>query len=153
MAEGIKYFIDGKEFLTPVPQRKVADLLAEVDLTVEDAVLVLPDGSEQGDPSASIDIHDGDKFTTKPKSTSDKGDGIICYKVNGEEQKTTSSKRTVEEILRDAGKDASVDVDELSSYYLESLVPRHRYESLNEVVEILDGSQFLAVYRSKTPVA
>lgn len=153
MAEGIKYFIDGKEFQAPVSQRKVADLLAEVELSAEDAVLVLPDGSEQSDPNVLIDIQDGDKFSTKPRSKSGKDDGVIRFKVNGEEQKTTSSKLTVEEILKNAGKEASVDVNELSSYYLESLVPRRRYESLNEVVEVLDGSQFLAIYRSKTPVA
>ena len=154
MAEEIKYTINGKGFTTPVPKRKVADLLSEINLTAQEFILVSPDNTEHGNPDELIDIHNGDAFTTKPKKDKgSKGNQVIRYKVNGEELKTTISKMTVEEILKAAGKSASVNVNDLSNYFLQDLKSEHRYENLTDVVSISEGDQYLAVYRGKVPVA
>ena len=152
MAKEIKFFIDHKEFVTTSSKRTVAELLGEVELTVDSFYLVLPDKTEHDNPGELVEIHDRDEFTTKAKKN--RGDDkVIRYKVNGEERETTSSELTVEAILRAAGKDAVVDVNDLSNYYLEALESGHRYEDLQDKVHLEDGSQFLAVYRGKTPVA
>ena len=60
---------------------------------------------------------------------------------------------TVEEILRRAGTDAAIDVDDLESYYLDNVHTGVRYESLSDEVPVADGDQFLALHAGRTPVA
>ena len=153
IAEEIKYTINGKEFTTPISKRKVADLLSEVNLTAQEFILISPDKTEHGDPDELISIHNGEAFTTKPKDKGSKDGQVIRYKVNGEELKTTNSQMTVEEILKAAGKPASVDVNDLPSYFLQDLKSEQKYENLTDVVSISEGSQYLAVYRGKVSVA
>ena len=153
MANTIKYHIDGIDIETAKPEQKVTDMLVAAKLSPEDVLLVgpAPDKTVYDDPNQIIKIQDQDTFTTRPRK--DGRDKVITYKVNGEELKTDKTKLTVEEILKAAGKAASVNVSDLKSYYLERIEPNEKYDNLSDVVPLEDGSQFIAVHRGKTPVA
>ncbi|MYB34849.1 MAG: hypothetical protein F4X92_06965 [Gammaproteobacteria bacterium] len=77
----------------------------------------------------------------------------IHYRVNGEQQTTTDSTLSVEQILRSAGKTASIELQQLDSYILENIKTGNKCESLTDMVNILNGDEFLAVHSGATPVA
>ncbi len=77
----------------------------------------------------------------------------IIYKVNGEQQSTTDANLTVQQILQKAGKAASIDLQQLDSYILENIQSSRKYAYLDDVVEIMNDDEFLAVHSGATPVA
>ena len=77
----------------------------------------------------------------------------IIYKVNGEQQTTADATLSVEQILRAAGEAASIDLQQLNSYILESIRTGRKYKSLGDTVEILNDDEFLAIHAGATPVA
>ena len=77
----------------------------------------------------------------------------IRYTVNGELQVTKESPLTVEEILRRAGPDAAIDLDQLEDYYLDNVRTGARYENLGDEVLVTDDDQFVALYAGPTPIA
>ncbi len=131
------------------PNQTVESLLKAVDDSVYDAVLITPDGIKHGNPNESILICDGDQF--KVASRTDYL--VVDYQVNGEEQKTSVNPVTVEKILEIAGRPASIDVNDLKSYYLENLLTEQKYDRLDEEVKLHKGDKFIAVHRGATPVA
>lgn len=142
----IKIFINDKACAIAGPDQKVADLLGEVGVTVEDAVLVTPDGIEHDKPEETVHVSDGDRLETRPPTD-------IHYQVNGESQTTTSCRLTVGVILEDAGKSAGIDVSGLANYYLENVATEQRYDDLDAEVVVCEGDSFIAVHRGPTPVA
>lgn len=80
-------------------------------------------------------------------------DSIIHYKVNGEQQTTTNATLSVEQILRAAGKAASIDLNQLNSYILENIINGRKYQNLADIVDISNDDEFLAVHSGATPVA
>lgn len=157
MASTIKYYIDtGKRKIdleTAKPELTVAEMLTAAKLSPEEVVLVGPAPSKtvHDDPKQVVKISDQAVFTTQPRKG--RGEKDITIKVNGEEIKTSKSEMTMEEILKAAGKDASVNVQDLTSYFLEHLESGVKYDNLQDLVPLIDGDQFLAVHRGKTPVA
>lgn len=139
-----KYFIDGKDYSTEESELTLAELLASAGLPVGEVYLKSKDGHEFRDAGAKIPIHDEEEFTSHR---------IEHYGVNGEELEAKKNPLTVEEILKQAGKSASIDVNELDSYYLESISGSNKYENLSDLVPIKDGDEFLAVHTGSTPVA
>ena len=148
----VTYFVNDQTFYTDTPELTVSDVLERAGESPDQFYLVLKD-IEYRDPSQKIEIHEGDRFQTKPRDRTPPVEKIIHYKVNGEEQTTERDTLTVEEILRSAGRAASIDVAQINDYYLESLDDGRKYEDLAEQVSIKEGDQFLAIHRGKTPVA
>ena len=155
MADSIEYFIDNKPFTTHEATRTVEEILSIVDLSAEQFYLISPDGTQYVDPKQNIEIRSGDRFITKKRDHDTKPPSplVIYYSVNGEQQSTTSATLSVEDILRSAGKAASIDLQQLNSYILENIKTSKKYELLTAVVEILNDDQFLAVHSGATPVA
>ncbi|MCY4263259.1 MAG: hypothetical protein OXE78_00145, partial [Gammaproteobacteria bacterium] len=77
----------------------------------------------------------------------------IHYQVNGENQAIASNRLTMVAILERAGKPASINVDDLSSYYLENVVTGKCYDDLDAEVIVCEGDRFIAVHSGKTPIA
>ena len=148
----ITYFVNKRAFDTDTPELTVSDVLERAGESPDQFYLVLKD-IEYRDPGQKIEIHDGDRFQTKPRDRTHPVEKIIHYKVNGEEQTTEYDTLTVEQILRNAGRGASIDVTQINDYYLESINDGRKYENLAERVTLKDGAQFLAIHRGKTPVA
>ena len=148
----ITFFVDEREFVTDTPERTVVDLLERAGYAPEKHYLVRK-GTEYRDPKAVLEVREGDHFETKVRDRNPRFPQRIHYKVNGEEQTTKYGTLTVEVILRNAGREASIDLAQINDYYLESIDDGRKYESLTDRVAIKEGEQFLALHRGKTPVA
>ena len=155
MAEPIEFFIDDKPYSTLKVSQSVADILAMAGLSSDQFFLISADGTELLDPKQSVDIHSGDRFTTEKRDRDSKPPfpKVIHYKVNGEQQTTNVSTLSVEQILRAAGKAASIDLNQPDSYILENIKTGQKYQHLAETVDILNDDEFLAVHSGATPVA
>ena len=150
----IRFTINGQGFESPRGRVSVEWLLKQVGLGPGDTELVRQaTGEEWTDPAAHVELHDGDRFEVKRRGDKPPPDARIRYTVNGEPQATTRTPLTVEEILRRAGTDAAIDLDQLESYYLDNVRTAQRYENLGDEVPIVDGDQFMALYAGPTPVA
>ena len=155
MADLVEFFIDGKPYATPMGKYPVRDILSLAGLSADKFFLISPDGIKYSDAKQEIEIHPGDHFTTEKLDQDHKPETPvkIHYRVNGEQQTTNDATQTVEQILRRAGKAASIDLQQLKSYILENIKTGKKYESLTDMVEILNDDQFLAVHSGATPVA
>ncbi len=155
MSDPINFFIDGRPYTSANSTVPGEGLLAIAGLSTDQVVLVAADGTRITDPHEDIEVHPGDRFTTEPVD----GDSHaqlpieIKYKVNGEPQTTIETRLSVRQILQDAGKAASIDVNQLDSYILENIGTGSKYENLNDIVIISNDDHFLAVHSGKTPVA
>ena len=148
----IHFKINSREFESDRRQVRAGWLAEQAGLDPTDFELVrTKTGETWRDPSAGIELRDGDAFEAKgrvrPVELS------IRYTVNGEEQVTNESPLTVEEILRRAGPDAAIDRKQLEDYYLDNVRTGARYEELGDEVPVTDGDQFVALYAGPTPVA
>ena len=155
MANSIDFFVDNKSYATHKAIQSVADILAIAGLSADQFFLISSDGTKYLDSKQNVEIHSGDHFTTEKRDRDSKPPSpvVIHYKVNGEQQSTTDATLSVEAILRTAGKAASIDLQALNSYILENIKTAKKYESLSDVVEILNDDEFLAVHSGATPVA
>ena len=155
MAESIEFFIDDKPYSTLKVSQSVADILAIAGLSPDQFFLIAQDGTKLLDPNQNVDIHSGDRLTTEKRDR----DSMppfpieIHYKVNGEPQTTTNATLSVEQILRAAGKAASIDINQLDSYILENIKTEKKYQNLADTVDISNDDEFLAVHSGATPVA
>lgn len=151
--DGVKitYFVEGVALTTEDPSLTAGQVLESAGLSSEDFLLVSSEDKIYESPQDPVDVHDGDKFTVKRRP--DAKPTYISYEVNGEDQRTEDAALTVEEILRKAGRKASIDVDQIGSYFLQDLADGRKYESLSDDVHIKEGDRFLAVHRGRTPVA
>ena len=155
MADPVEFFIDDKPYSTYKAIQTVANVLAMAGLTADQFILISSDGTKYLDGGKEIEIHSGERFTTE-KRDRDSGPEpveVIYYEVNGEQQQTSESRLSMEEILRSAGRDASIDLQQLNSYILENIGTGKKYESLDAIVDISNGDKFLAVHSGATPVA
>lgn len=150
MKKSIEYYVDGKLFSTIKSELTVAEILAKAGVSFSQFYLVSEDDVEYRDPDKIIEIRSGDRFKTRKQKDARP---IIHYKVNGETQTTEHESLTVEDVLRNAGAAASIDITQIDSYYLESIDSNHKYENLSDQVTIHEDEKFLAVHRGKTPVA
>ena len=151
----VHFTINGREFASRESHVTVAWLLQQIGLKPGDAVLERSDtGETWSDPSALVELRERDKFEAKPKrDPTPVPEPRISYTVNGEPQVTEKTPLTVEEILRQAGADAAIDLNQLESYYLDNVRTGARYEDLDDEVPIADGDQFVALHAGRTPVA
>ena len=150
----IRFTINGQGFESPRGRVSVEWLLKQVGLGPGDTELVREaTGEKWTDPAAHVELHDGDRFEVERRGDKPPPEARIRYTVNGEAQVTTRTPLTVEEILRRAGTDAAVDLDQLDSYYLDNVRTAQRYENLGDEVPIIDGDQFVALYGGPAPVA
>lgn len=150
----IRFTINGQKFESPEERVSVEWLLKRVGSTPKDTELVREDSGETwSDPSAEVELRERDKFEGRPLQDPPPPKARIHFRVNGEALVTTKTALTLEEILRLAGADAAIDLDELESYYLDNLGTDEMYENLGDEVPIVDGDEFVALYAGKTPVA
>lgn len=155
MADSIDFFINDKPYATDKTIQSVADLLAIADLSADRFFLISPDGTKRSNPEETVEIQTGDLFTTEKRERDPKPEPSvrIHYEVNGERQATAETDLSVERILRMAGKAASIDLQQMESYILENINTGKRYQNLSDVVNVVNGDQFLAVHSGATPVA
>lgn len=155
MADSTEFFIDDKPYVTGKAIQSVKDILSIAGLSADEFLLISPDGIKYSDAAQNIEIQSGDRFTTEKRERDYKPDipAEVRYRVNGEQLVTTDITLSVEQILRKAGKSASIDLQQLNSYILENIKTGEKYESLTDIVKILDGDEFLAVHSGATPVA
>ena len=152
MTKDIDYFVDDKPFTTRKPELTVSDVLALRGVPVDVFFLLSQDGTEYRDPDGIVHIHEGDRFTTRKRDDA-RPSTTIHYTVNGEAQTTERGRLTVEQILRQAGAAASIDVSDIANYFLESVADGRKYEDLADYIDLKNGDQFLAVHVGRTPVA
>ena len=155
MADPIEFFIDSKRCTTDKATQTVADIFNIVGLSADQLILVSPKGDKCLDAKQNIEIHSGDHFTTEKRDRDEKSQNPvkIHYRINGEQQTTTDPDHSVEQILQSAGKAASIELQQLDSYILENIKTGEKYENLTDMVNILNGDEFLAVHSGATPVA
>ena len=155
MTDTIEYFIDDKPYPTRKVTQSVANILAIAGLSPDQFFLLSQDGIKHLDPEQHIEIHSGDRFTTEKRDRDTKPPfaKVIHYKVNGEQQTTTDATLSVEQILRVAGKAASIDLNQLNSYILENIKTGQKYQNLADIADISNDDEFLAVHSGATPVA
>ena len=151
MADSIEFYVDDKLCESDKPVLSVAEILAKVSKSADKYYLISSDNTRYINPKQQLEVRPGDHFKTEKRDGDKKP--LISYKVNGEQLSTFKSTLTVEEILRAAGKAASVDLQQLDSYYLENIKTAKKYEHLADIVEIMDKDEFLAVHSGATPVA
>ena len=155
MSDKLEFFVDGKQLSTLKSELTVAEIFAIAGLSAEQFFLVSQDGTEHKNQDEIIEIHSDDQFTTekREREPTPPAAETIHYKVNGEEQVTQQTSLSVEEILRNAGKAASINLEQIDSYFLENITPGTKYENLTDRVDLKEGDQFLAVHAGATPVA
>ncbi len=151
----VHFTINGRKFASRESRVTVAWLLEQIGLEPGDAVLERSDtGETWSDPSALVELREGDKFEAKPKrDPTPVPEPRISYTVNGEPQVTEKTPLTLEKLLRRAGPDAAIDLGQLESYYLVNVRSGVRYENLGDEVPIADGDQFVALHAGRTTVA
>lgn len=148
----IVYFVDGQRFTTDSAELTVRYLLQQVGKRADHFYLERND-AEFRDPDEKIEMRDGDRFATKPRAGDPPSGETIHYKVNGEEQTTSHKVLSVEQILRNAGSGASIDISQIDNYFLQNIEDGRRYDTLTDEVSIHPDDQFLAVHRGRTHVA
>lgn len=155
MADYIEFLVDDKPYATRKAMLSVADIFSIVGLSASEYYLLSPDGARYADSQHQVEIHSGDHFKTEKRDRNIDPvlPLVIYYKVNGEKLSTTDATLSVEEILRSAGKGASIDLQQLNSYILENISTGKKYENLADIVTIMNDDQFLAVHSGATPVA
>ena len=153
MDRQIEYFVDGKAFGSKVPEPTVAHILEAAGKSPGLFVLVSAKGVDYVDPDAKVALQEGEQFTTRKRAERPDASGEIHYKVNGEPQTTRDATLTVAAILRNAGRAASIDLNELGNYFLERLNEDQKYTDLGANVTIKEGDEFFAIHVGKTPVA
>ena len=155
MATLIGFYIDNRHYSTDKAVQPVKDILALAGLSADRLSLISPDGSKYDDAKQHIEIKSGNRFTTEKRDRDSKpGTSVkIQYKVNGEQLTAPDATLTVKQILQDAGKAASIDLQDLNSYILENIGTGEKYESLDDIVKILNDDEFLAIHSGATPVA
>ena len=150
----IHFTINGQEIESPQKRVSVEWLLKQIGWSPKDAELVREDtGETWSDPSAEVELREGDKFEAKPRRDPLPPESKIHYTVNGEPQVTEKTPLAVEVILRHAGAGAAIDLKQLENYYLDNVRTAARYENLSDEVPIVDGDEFVALYAGPTPVA
>ena len=148
----IHFTINGREFESDRRRVRVGWLAEQVGLDPIGFELVRTStGETWRNPSEAVGLRDGDAFDAKGRPR--RGRPSIRYTVNGERQVTKESPLTVEEILRRAGRDAAIDLNQLEDYYLDDVRTGARYENLSDEVPVTDGDQFVALHAGPTPVA
>lgn len=148
----IHFTINGREFESNRRQVRAAWLVGQAGLDPTGFELVrTTTGETWRDPSAAVELREGDAFDAKGHARPVRRP--IRYTVNGEPQVAKESPLTVEEILRRAGSDAAIDLNQLDDYYLDDVRTGTRYEALGDEVPVTDGDQFVALYAGPTPVA
>ena len=150
MGAKTSFDLDGKPQIAESPL-SVGQLLSLAGVPTEGFCIKAGDGAVYCDPSQLVEIRDGDKLASTRKPAPDRVE--VHYKVNGEEQVTKTNPVSQEAILREAGAAASIDINDLGSYYLENIADGAKYENLADLITIKDGEQFLAVHVGATPVA
>lgn len=148
----IHFTINGREFESDRRRVRAAWLAEHAGLDPAGFELVrTATGETWRDPSAAVELREGDVFDAKgyvrPVEPS------IRYTVNGERQVAHETPLTAEKILRRAGPDAAIDLDQLDDYYLDNVRTGARYENPGDEVPVTDGDQFVALYAGPTPVA
>lgn len=153
MTSDSQFFIDSKPYKLDSTPQKVSWFIELAGTSIDETILVSGDGVEHTNPDEFIDILPGNHFTTRKRNSPEKpGEKPIRYKVNGELNTTLVNRLTLEAILRTAGRGAAIDIDDIGNYYLDTVDGR-KYESLNDLVTIADGDNFLAIHVGSTPVA
>ncbi len=150
MGRETRFDLDGKPQVAESPL-SVRELLGLAGVPIDAFCIELADGEIFCEPDQLVEIRDGDKLVLKRRPPG--GRSELHYKVNGEEQTTTTNPVSVETVLRQAGAAASIDIADLGSYYLENIADGTKYENLADLITIKDGEQFLAVHVGATPVA
>ena len=147
--EPVQFFLAGKpvEAQVPVSVRHLLDLAG---MSPDGSYVVVKDGREYNDAEQLVDIAPGEKVEIRPAKPERR---VVHYTVNGEEQVTGVNPLSVETILRQAGEASAIDVDDLGSYYLADISDGKKYESLDDLVTLEDGDEFVAVHKGPTPVA
>ena len=153
MSSSIDYFVNGKPYSTTKPELTLADLLNDAGFSADRVFLESSDGRIYEDPGELVQIHSGEQFLTKKRERPTPTATVIHYEVNGEPQSTDRHELTLQAILGNAGSDATIDVTQLNSYFLENLADGSKYENLLDIVTVNEGDKFLAVYVGSTPVA
>ena len=151
----IEFYVDDKPLSTRKSELTAEDVLVLAGIPTDQFYLVAPDGTEYKDSEEIVKIQSGDHFKTRKREREGPtpGSKTIHYKVNGEEQTTEQDSLTMEEILRNAGSEASIDTSQIENYFLENIIDGRKYENLSDVVKIKEDDQFLAVHVGRTPVA
>ena len=148
----IHYKINGRGFESDRRKVRAAWLAEQAGLDPTGFELVrTKTGETWRDASAIIELLEGDAFDAKGRVRP--VEPTIRYTVNGEPQATKESPLTMEEILRRAGPDAAISLDQLEDYYLDNVRTGARYENLSDEVLVTDDDQFVALYAGPTPVA
>ena len=150
MGKPTQFFLHGTPHVAESPL-SVRELLKIAQVSTDVFCIETADGKVLCDLDQLVEIQDGDKLALKRRPPAETAE--VHYKVNGEEQTTTTNPLSVEAILRQAGAAASIDVADLDSYYLENIADASKYQNLNDLVAIKDGDQFLAIHAGATPVA
>ena len=150
MSEKIEFFLDGKLVEIGKSRLAVRELLQMAGRPDGTDYVVSRDVVEYDDLNQLLDIRPGDKIETVQKPARTKTP--VHYKVNGEEQITETNPVSMETLLRLAGAAASIDVNDLGSYFVENL-DGSKYENLTDVITIDEGDEFLAIHVGPTPVA
>ena len=148
------FYIDDKPYPLEHSPVKVSTLLDLVGVSPDDTLLVAPSGIEYGEPDELVHIAPDAHFTTRKRDVNRKPiEKPIRYTVNGEPNTTVENPVSVRTILQGAGAGAAIDVADLGSYFLENTADGRKYESLDDLVTISEGDNFLAIHVGSTPVA
>ncbi len=145
-----RFDLDGKPQVAESPL-SVRKLLCLAGVRTDGFCIKVVDGTVYCDPDKLVKVRDGDKLELTRKPPTDRAE--VHYKVNGEEQITRTNPVSLETILQRAGAAASIDINDLGSYYLENIADGSRYQNFDAPITIKDGEQFLAVHVGATPVA
>lgn len=148
------FYIDDKPYPLEHSPVKVSTLLDLAGASPDDTLLVASNGFEYGEPDDLVHIAPDEHFTTKKIDPDRKPiEKPIRYTVNGEPNTTVENPISVQTILQGAGAGAAIDVADLASYFLENTADGRKYESLEDLVTISEGDNFLAIHVGSTPVA
>lgn len=147
----MKYFVGEKRFDTGETYLPVRDILEQAGYSSGDHYLLAKPGKAYRGLDELVPIVDGAVFEAKPRGKT-AVNGEIRYNVNGEPQVTAKTELAYEELLRNAGPIAGIDLANIAAHDLYDDRTGTRYR-VGTVVPIKPGDEFLAVYRGKTPVA
>ena len=158
MGDSIRIYLDGEPYSIDRRRLTVAELLDRLGRGSADiSLVVVKDGKERReyrDLDQLVEVRDGDEFETRGgRSEPPRRPEVIHYKVNGEAQSTRITPLSVADILTKAGTGASIDPNEIRNYFLENIEDGRKYENPEDMVDISEGDQFLAIHQGPTPVA
>ena len=150
MGSEMKFDLNGTPQVANSPL-SVRELLTMAGASTAEFCIEVVGGAVFCAPDHLVTIQDGDKLELKRRSPAAPVD--VHYKVNGEEQITRINRVSLETILREAGAAATIDINDLRSYYLENIADGSKHQNLDDLITIKDGEEFLAVHVGATPVA